>query len=72
MKRPTITIHNQENDEIVTREMNDQEFADYQKLNADWLAEKEKRDAAEAAKASAIEKLAALGLSVDEVSALLK
>lgn len=63
MTRPLITIHNSETDEIITREMNDEEFAQYTTEQAQFQADaKAKADAAEslaALKASAKAKLIA-------------
>ena len=62
MKRPMIRIHNTEIDEIVDREMSDQEFEQYladKKNFEDGLQEQNNK---ETARASALAKLAALGL----------
>jgi len=65
-----IKIHNAETNEVIEREMNDAEFAQYE---ADQ-AEKTARTTAEAekasAKASAKAKLSALGLTEEEITAL--
>lgn len=57
------------------REMTDTEFAAYQQLQKDLAQEQAARDAEqtakEAAQRSARNKLAALGLSVDEINALI-
>jgi hypothetical protein len=66
--RPTIRIHNLETNEIIDREMNDAEFAQYE---ADQAAQAQ-RAAAEAAKAS--EKAALLerlGITTEEAQLLL-
>ena len=66
--RPMVRIHNIETDEVIDREMNDAEFAQYE---ADQAAQAE-RAAAEAAKAA--EKaalLARLGITADEAKLLL-
>ena len=66
--RPTVRIHNVETDEIIDREMNDAEFAQYE---ADQAAEAAK-SAAEAAKAAEKEALLArLGITADEAKLLL-
>lgn len=66
--RPMVRIHNAETDEIIDREMNDEEFAQYE---ADQAAEAE-RVAAEAAKAAEKEALLArLGITADEAKLLL-
>ncbi len=70
MSNPTIRIHNTETDEVVDREMTDAEFEQFE---ADKEAS-EQRLAEIAAKASAKEtaqtKLAALGLTVEDLRAL--
>jgi len=68
MTRPIVRIHDLSTDEVIDREMNDTEFAQYE---ADQAAEVE-RIAAEAAKAA--EKaalLAKLGITADEAKLLL-
>ena len=65
-----IRIHNTEIDEIVDREMSDQEFEQYladKKNFEDGLQEQNNK---ETARASALAKLAALGLTEDEIAAL--
>lgn len=70
MNKPLITIHNVETGEIETREMNPDELKQ-------WEAEKAANDAIktaeaekEAAKEAAQAKLAALGLTTDDLKAL--
>ncbi len=68
MSRPMIRIHNTETDQIIDREMNDAEFADYQaneKLEAERQAETE---AKATAKAALLERL---GITQDEANLLL-
>ncbi|NBW11837.1 MAG: hypothetical protein EBR82_27775 [Caulobacteraceae bacterium] len=70
MSKLMIRIHNTETDEVTDREMTDKEQADYiegQRLNDIQKAEAE---AKATARASALAKLAALGLSADEIAAL--
>ena len=65
-----IRIHNTETDEVIDREMTAQEQTDYlemQRLSAIQQAEAE---AKATARASALAKLAALGLTADEIAAL--
>ena len=70
MSKPMIRIHNIETDEVIDREMNDEEYAQYQKN----LIIEESLDAIEAQKevdkAAAESKLAALGLTSDDLKAL--
>ena len=66
--RPVIRIHNVETDEVIDREMNDAEFAQYEADQAAHAA----RVAAEAAKAAEKEALLAkLGITADEAKLLL-
>ena len=66
--RPTIRIHNIETDEVIDREMTDEEFAAYQNQKAaDKVAEAAKAKA-EADKAAL---LARLGLTEDELKTIL-
>jgi len=66
--RPTVRIHNQETDEVIDREMNDQELAKY---NADQTANAIAKSEAEAkitAKAALLKKL---GITEAEAELLL-
>lgn len=65
-----IRIHNTETDEIIDREMTDAEFAQYQIDQAQAEALKAEFEAKAAAKAAAQTKLAALGLTVEDLQAL--
>ena len=66
--RPMVRIHDLSTDEVIDREMNDAEFAQYE---ADQAAEAEQA-AAEAAKAAEKEALLAkLGITADEAKLLL-
>lgn len=68
MPKPIIVIHNVETDEIIEREMNDKEFAQYQadqkKAQDEALKAEELADAKSAL-------LAKLGLTDDEAKLLL-
>jgi formiminotetrahydrofolate cyclodeaminase len=70
MSKPMIRIHNTELDEIIDREMTDSEYADFSKMKKgyeDYLDElKSNQDKKEAAEG----KLAALGLTTDDLRAL--
>ena len=67
MAKPIIRIHNAQTDEIIDREMTDDEF----KAWNDGNKAKAAKDAAEAqAKSSAEAKLEALGLSVADLKAI--
>jgi hypothetical protein len=66
--RPMVRIHNAETDEVIDREMNDAEFAQYEADQAAAAAQA----AAEAAKAAEKEALLAkLGITADEAKLLL-
>ena len=70
MPNPMIRIHNVETNEIINREMTADEIADFNaKKELDEQKEAE-REAKATARASALAKLAALGLSADEIAAL--
>lgn len=62
MTKPIIVIHNVETNEIIEREMNDVEFAEYQAQQASEAAIVEPTIA---------EKLASVGLSIEELKAAL-
>ena len=66
MTRPTIKIHNVANDVVTEREMNAEEYAQYLK----GFETTEAQTAQATARASALAKLEALGLSADEIAAL--
>ena len=66
--RPIIRIHNIETDEVIDREMNDAEFAQYQ---ADQQAEVARQAEAEAKAAEKQALLDRLGISADEAKLLL-
>jgi hypothetical protein len=68
MSRPIIREHNLKTDEIIDREMNDAEFAQYQ---ADQVAEAERQAEAEAKAAARQAILDRLGLTENEAKILL-
>jgi hypothetical protein len=70
MSRPMIRIHNTETDEIIDREMNDGEFAQYEIDQANYQARQAEAEAKAQAKIAAEGKLAALGLTTDDLRAL--
>ena len=65
-----IRIHTTETDKIIDREMNDAEFAQYLADQERQLANKAEAEAKAQAKAEAEGKLAALGLTTDDLRAL--
>ena len=70
MTKPIIRIHDLETDEVIDREMTDAEYDDYKELQIQAEAEKAASLEAEERKAAAQAKLAALGLTTDDLKAL--
>jgi hypothetical protein len=70
MTRPTVSIHNTQTDEIIVREYNDEEFAQYLANKAEQESKAAADEAKAAAKAAAEAKLAALGLTTEDLKAL--
>lgn len=66
--RPMVRIHDIETNEIIDREMNDAEFAEYEANKAIALLAAEAKAKAEADKAAL---LARLGLTEDELKTIL-
>jgi len=66
--RPIIRIHDLETNEVIDREMNDAEFAQYEANQAAFQAAEEGKAKAEADKAAL---LARLGLTEDELKTIL-
>jgi len=66
--RPMIRIHNIETDEVIDREMNDAEFAQYQADKAAQAIAKAEAELKETAKAAI---LARIGLTADELKTIL-
>jgi hypothetical protein len=67
-KRPLIREHNLETNEVIDREMNDEEFAQHEADKAIAVAAAEAKAKAEADKAAL---LARLGLTEDELKTIL-
>ena len=63
-----IRIHNAETNEIIDREMNDAEFAQYQADQAAQAIAKAEAEAKETAKAAILDRI---GLTVDELKTIL-
>jgi hypothetical protein len=70
MSKPIIREHNLETNEIIDREMTNEEFAEYEEQKAKDLVASEEEAARAAAKAAAEAKLEALGLTADDLKAL--
>jgi hypothetical protein len=68
MTKPIITIHNVETGEIVEREMNAEEYEQWQ---ADQLAWKDEQDLLQAKATAKAELLTKLGLTAEEAALLL-
>ena len=65
-----VTIFDAVTKEIIHRDFTDEEIADRNQMQAEYLAEIAAREAKAAARASALSKLAALGLTQEEIDAL--
>ena len=68
LTRPIVRIHNVETDEVIDREMNDAEFAQYQVDQAAQVAVKAEAEAKETAKAAILDRI---GLTADELKTIL-
>ena len=68
MTKPMIKIHNIETNEVIDREMNDAEFAQYQ---ADQAAQAAKQAEAEAKATAKAALLAQLGITEEQAKLLL-
>jgi len=66
--KPIIRIHNVEIDEVIDREMNDEEFAQYEADKATQLAKQAEADAKAAEKQALLDRL---GINADEAQLLL-
>ena len=66
--RPIVRIHNQETDEIIDREMNDAEFAQYEAQQAAKSIAKAEAEAKETAKTAILDRI---GLTADELQTIL-
>lgn len=72
MTRPIVRMHNLATDEVIDREMNDAEFAQFEIDQVSQAERAAAEDAAAETKASGIAKLMALGLTEAEANALVK
>lgn len=70
MTKPMIRIHDTSTDEVLDREMTEAEFAEYEANKANQAEKIALEKEAETAKESAQAKLAALGLTTDDLKAL--
>jgi len=71
MSKPIVRVYSAPG-EFEDREMNDQEFAQYEIDQASLAAKKAEADAKTALKKSAMDKLTALGLTAEEIATLIK
>jgi transcription elongation GreA/GreB family factor len=70
MTKPTTKVINTQTGEEIEREMNDAEYAQHLKDTAEEQERKDAQAKVEADKAAAQAKLAALGLTADDLKAL--
>jgi hypothetical protein len=68
MAKPSIRIHNVELDEVIDREMTDDEFAKYQEAQAYFAFEKAELKSKAEAKSALLERL---GITAEEAALLL-
>jgi hypothetical protein len=68
MSRPIVRIHNLETNDIIDREMNDEEFAQYQLDQSRAESEKQSEEEKALAKSSLLERL---GITEEEAKLLL-
>jgi hypothetical protein len=66
--RPTVRIHNIETDEVIDREMNDDEFAQYEAEKAAQAIAKAEAQVKENAKQAILDRI---GLTADELKTIL-
>jgi hypothetical protein len=66
--RPTVRIHNTETDEVIDREMNNAEFAQYEAEQAANAIAKAEAEVKENAKAAILDRI---GLTADELKTIL-
>ena len=70
MNKLNIQIHNLETNEVIVREMTDDEFAHYQLVQDNFQTQQVELEANAAKRSAAQAKLAALGLTVEDLQAL--
>jgi hypothetical protein len=68
--KPSIRLHNSQTNEIIDREMTDDEYTVYLERIAKMQSQEVEAEAKAQAKATAEGKLAALGLTTDDLRAL--
>ena len=70
MTTKTILIHNTETNEVLEREMNEAELAAFNAQKQAAELEQAEREAKATTRASALAKLAEIGLTADEIASL--
>jgi hypothetical protein len=74
MIKPMVKIHNTETNEVIDREMTDEEYAEFLivqvRIDAEIAEQEQKKAQAITAKEAAEAKLVALGLTTDDLKAL--
>jgi len=70
MTRPMVRIHNTETNEIIDREMNNEEYAVHLEMVSQLELKENEKNASIIARQAAEEKLALLGLTTDDLKAL--
>jgi hypothetical protein len=70
MTKPMIRIHDTQTNEIVDREMTDEEFDEYTEKNTQQKARLQATEKKDEARQSALSKLIDLGLTEEEIAAL--
>jgi hypothetical protein len=68
MTNPTVRIHNTETNEVIDREMTDDEFANYQTEQIERAAKKAEEEAKATARQAILDRL---GISAEEAQLLL-
>jgi hypothetical protein len=68
--RPMVRIHDLATDELIDREMNDDEYAEWETQQAAQAQAQADAEAKAAAREETIAKLAALGLTPEDLAAL--
>jgi len=72
--KPIVKIHNTETNEVIDREMTDEEYSEFliveARIDAEIAEQEQVKAEAEAKKAAAETKLAALGLTAEDLKAL--
>ena len=67
-ERPLVRIHNTETDEVIDREMTDDEFAEYQTEQAERAAKQAEAEAQATARQAILDRL---GLTAEEAALIL-